>query len=97
MSEAIMCGGCGATDPQKRCIGCLHDFGTADSAWVRKYHAPIPDAPPPTAVSLAQALEVPEIARLLAESKAVVRNTFPPNDYSRALEAAIDAIKGSEA
>ncbi|NED64231.1 hypothetical protein G3I15_25170 [Streptomyces sp. SID10244] len=21
------CGGCGETDPDKRCIGCLHDFG----------------------------------------------------------------------
>lgn len=32
------CGGCGAAENSKRCIGCLHDFGTEDSAWVRKYH-----------------------------------------------------------
>ncbi|HEL5342794.1 TPA: hypothetical protein UOJ01_001324 [Stenotrophomonas maltophilia] len=23
------CGGCGETNPDKRCIGCLHDFGDA--------------------------------------------------------------------
>lgn len=28
MSEELKpCGGCGETDPMKRCIGCLHDFG----------------------------------------------------------------------
>jgi len=26
-SGTIACGGCGETDPAKRCIGCLHDFG----------------------------------------------------------------------
>lgn len=30
------CGGCGATTDRERCIGCLHDFGTPESAWVRK-------------------------------------------------------------
>jgi hypothetical protein len=25
--EASPCGGCGESDPRKRCIGCLHDFG----------------------------------------------------------------------
>lgn len=30
----IPCGGCGETDSRKRCIGCLHDFGTTESAWV---------------------------------------------------------------
>jgi len=29
------CGGCGATIERERCIGCMHDFGTAESAWVR--------------------------------------------------------------
>lgn len=29
------CGGCGATSDRERCIGCLHDFGTPESAWVR--------------------------------------------------------------
>lgn len=32
--KAVMCGGCGETDSAKRCMGCLHDFGTPDSAWV---------------------------------------------------------------
>jgi hypothetical protein len=47
MSEApIPCGGCGETESRKRCIGCFHDFGTPDSAWVRKYHVqPAPVAP----------------------------------------------------
>jgi hypothetical protein len=36
-ATAVMCGGCGNDNPQKRCIGCLHDFGTPDSAWVRRY------------------------------------------------------------
>lgn len=31
------CGGCGNDDPLKRCIGCFHDFGTPDSAWVHRY------------------------------------------------------------
>lgn len=35
--KPIPCDGCGATESSKRCIGCLHDFGTPDSAWVRKY------------------------------------------------------------
>ena len=39
MSKEIQpCGGCGERDPQKRCIGCLHDFGTSDSAWVHEYN-----------------------------------------------------------
>ena len=29
------CGGCGATENSQRCFGCLHDFGTPESAWVR--------------------------------------------------------------
>lgn len=31
MSDYTPCGGCGADDPSKRCIGCFHDFG-GDSA-----------------------------------------------------------------
>jgi hypothetical protein len=42
----IPCGGCGATENAKRCIGCLHDFGTPESAWVKKYAAPTPIASP---------------------------------------------------
>ena len=34
--QPIMCGGCGATADKERCIGCLHDFGTPESEWVRK-------------------------------------------------------------
>ncbi|RYG88583.1 MAG: hypothetical protein EON59_04040 [Alphaproteobacteria bacterium] len=35
-TEALKpCGGCGETDSSKRCMGCLHDFGTPESAWVR--------------------------------------------------------------
>lgn len=34
-SELKPCGGCGATSDRERCIGCLHDFGTTESAWVR--------------------------------------------------------------
>lgn len=30
------CGGCGATTDAHRCIGCMHDFGTPESAWVRR-------------------------------------------------------------
>lgn len=26
--ETEPCGGCGESDPEKRCIGCLHDFNT---------------------------------------------------------------------
>ncbi|GAA5664933.1 hypothetical protein Brsp07_03432 [Brucella sp. NBRC 14130] len=40
-SELKPCGGCGATSDRERCIGCLHDFGTPESAWVR----PTPVAP----------------------------------------------------
>jgi len=36
--KPIMCGGCGAKSDKERCMGCLHDFGTPDSAWVQKYH-----------------------------------------------------------
>jgi hypothetical protein len=35
----IPCGGCGAKRNADRCIGCLHDFGDDESAWVRKYRA----------------------------------------------------------
>lgn len=46
--DGIMCGGCGAMRNSQRCIGCLHDFGTPESAWVRKHRAalapPIPEA-----------------------------------------------------
>lgn len=47
-AEPIMCGGCGATSNDQRCMGCMHDFGTPDSAWVRKYHssAALADASP---------------------------------------------------
>lgn len=41
---SVPCGGCGATEDSQRCIGCLHDFGTPDSAWVRKYAAPAKDS-----------------------------------------------------
>lgn len=27
MTEYTMCGGCGATKPEDRCLGCLHNFG----------------------------------------------------------------------
>lgn len=33
------CGGCGAASPAQRCIGCLHDFGDASSAWVREIYS----------------------------------------------------------
>lgn len=42
--KAIPCGGCGNDDPAKRCIGCFHDFGTPDSAWVKKYAEPQAEA-----------------------------------------------------
>jgi len=29
------CFGCGATKDSQRCIGCMHDFGTPESEWVR--------------------------------------------------------------
>ncbi len=32
----IKCGGCGAAADKDRCLGCLHDFGTPESEWVRK-------------------------------------------------------------
>jgi hypothetical protein len=34
------CGGCGATSERERCLGCLHDFGTPESAWVRRHNPP---------------------------------------------------------
>lgn len=34
--ETVMCGGCGNSDPEVRCLGCLHDFGDPSSAWVRE-------------------------------------------------------------
>lgn len=37
LAKVQPCGGCGERDPQKRCIGCFHDFGTPGSAWVQKY------------------------------------------------------------
>lgn len=27
MNEYTMCGGCGASHPNQRCLGCLHYFG----------------------------------------------------------------------
>ena len=33
--KIVSCGGCGQTDPIKRCVGCVYDFGDASSAWVR--------------------------------------------------------------
>jgi len=46
--ESIPCGGCGAKSNSERCIGCFHDFGTPESAWVRKYYAErhAPETPP---------------------------------------------------
>jgi hypothetical protein len=38
MEKSIPCDGCGAKISAQRRIGCFHDFGTEDSAWVRKYH-----------------------------------------------------------
>lgn len=35
--EPVACNGCGATEDDQRCRGCLHDFGTPESAWVRKH------------------------------------------------------------
>lgn len=35
----VPCDGCGAAENSKRCMGCLHDFGTPDSAWVHSYAA----------------------------------------------------------
>jgi len=43
-----MCGGCGETDSRKRCMGCLHDFGTPDSSWVRGVVATQPEGNAPT-------------------------------------------------
>lgn len=40
-SDLKPCGGCGATSEQERCIGCLHDFGTPESAWVATHPVPI--------------------------------------------------------
>ena len=40
--QTIPCGGCGAKMASERCIGCLHDFGTPDSAWVQKVFASKP-------------------------------------------------------
>lgn len=37
--QAVPCGGCGATTDAERCIGCMHDFGTVASAWVRDIKA----------------------------------------------------------
>jgi hypothetical protein len=34
------CGGCGETDPNKRCMGCMHDFGEKDS-WVHQYRSKV--------------------------------------------------------
>lgn len=44
------CGGCGATTEQQRCVGCLHDFGTKSSAWVRTIPAPSPEEQEPVAI-----------------------------------------------
>lgn len=40
--SAKPCGGCGARSDRERCMGCMHDFGTPESAWVRKYHPATP-------------------------------------------------------
>jgi hypothetical protein len=40
--KASPCGGCGAETSSQRCIWCLHDFGTPDSAWVHKYYPASP-------------------------------------------------------
>ena len=36
VKPGIRCGGCGAGYDSQRCLGCLHDFGTPESAWVRR-------------------------------------------------------------
>lgn len=40
-AKTTMCGGCGETRPERRCLGCLHYFGDGDE-WVLKYHATTP-------------------------------------------------------
>lgn len=37
---SVPCGGCGAKEDRERCMGCFHDFGTPESAWVHKYTRP---------------------------------------------------------
>lgn len=34
--DIVPCGGCGESDPSKRCVGCFHDFGDKSSVWVRE-------------------------------------------------------------
>jgi hypothetical protein len=47
-----MCGGCGATDPKDRCLGCLHDFG-GGSVNIDPYEV---TAIPPTVLSFPREL-----------------------------------------
>jgi hypothetical protein len=42
MSDYKTCGGCGADNPSKRCIGCFHDFG-GDSVSQAVTDAPTPE------------------------------------------------------
>lgn len=37
--QTTPCGGCGAQKDSERCMGCFHDFGDAESAWVRRRNA----------------------------------------------------------
>lgn len=76
--KTIACGGCGEADPEKRCIGCLHDFGNSGSAWVN-----LPEAA--TALAESQAT----IARQQALLDRALEQSF--NDKARAdrMEAAL--------
>ena len=102
------CGGCGNADPSKRCLGCLHDFGTPDSAWVKSQNQ---FAPAPTLVdALAEALKLEQIKALvetLAQSLAALEwariHLSERDTASVAVNVAIDsahatlaALKGGE-
>ncbi len=44
--KAIPCDGCGQTDPEQRCLGCLHDFGSGPGS-TAPVSPPEPVATPP--------------------------------------------------
>ncbi len=90
--DARPCGGCGATSEARRCIGCLHDFGTPESAWVRKHQVA---ATPSNAQTLREKMRNVELvsgappaalavfeealAALSRQDRPLVRDSFDPD------------------
>lgn len=76
-SQTTPCGGCGAASDAERCIGCMHDFGTPESAWVRRHN---PLETQPTHKTTAEREASAALVRALREK---ARDEDPNNPWRR--------------